>query len=167
MKKKSFSIPKAKGFDRVVEILALAIVLTMIIVPIVLYSSLPERIPSHYNIAGEIDSYNSRSSVFILPVICLLVYLPITILQCFPHLYNFPVEVTEENAEDLYSIAIRLIRCMKLLVIFVFALLFAETILCAFNIQHGKFVFWVLYGIDIILFPLILFWGIKKIKRVA
>ena len=101
MKKKSFSIPKAKGFDRVVEILALAIVLTMINVPIVLYSSLPERIPSHYNIAGEIDSYNSRSSVFILPVICLLVYLPITILQCFPHLYNFPVEVTEENAEDL------------------------------------------------------------------
>ena len=168
MKSNSYSIPKAEGFDRVLEISSIAIVSAMIIVSVLLFSKLPETIPSHYNVVGEIDGYSGRISVFILPIVCLLVvYLPLTILQRFPNTYNFPVKVTEENAEILYTMGVRVIRCLKLLAIIIFALLLAETLLCAFNIQHGKFVFWILYGIDITLFPLILVTGIKKMKRIG
>ena len=168
MNNKPISIPKANGVDKVLEIFALSMILAMIIVPLILYSRLPERIPSHYNVSGEIDSYSNKISVFILPIICLLVvYLPITILQRFPHTFNFPVKVTERNADSLYVIGIRIIRYIKLLVIVIFVLLLTETLLCAFNIQHGRFVFYILYGIDIVFFPLIIIVGIKKMRHIG
>ena len=52
------------------EILALALVLVAFVVTGALYSRLPERIPSHWNIRGEVDSYSSKPfGPFVLPVV--------------------------------------------------------------------------------------------------
>ncbi|MCD6247545.1 MAG: SdpI family protein [Candidatus Diapherotrites archaeon] len=45
------------------------------------YPQLPEKIPSHWNAAGEIDAYtNKEVSLFIIPVITLLIVLLFTVL---------------------------------------------------------------------------------------
>ena len=52
------------------EILALALVLAAFVVTAALYSRLPEKIPSHWNIRGEVDSYSSKPfGPFVLPAV--------------------------------------------------------------------------------------------------
>ena len=52
------------------EILALALVLAAFVVTGALYSRLPEKIPSHWNIRGEVDSYSSKPfGPFVLPAV--------------------------------------------------------------------------------------------------
>ena len=52
------------------EILALALVLVAFVVTGALYSRLPEKIPSHWNIRGEVDSYSSKPfGPFVLPAV--------------------------------------------------------------------------------------------------
>lgn len=46
-----------------------------IVVAIVLYSSLPEQIPTHWNLAGEVDDYTAKPwGVVILPLAAILIF---------------------------------------------------------------------------------------------
>lgn len=58
------------------EILPIALILIAFFAGIYLYSQLPERIPSHWNIRGEIDSWAGKNfGIFFIPVITLAIYL--------------------------------------------------------------------------------------------
>lgn len=59
------------------EIGALLIILLMAVAGAIIYPDLPEEIPMHWNIAGEVDSYYPKSlfSVFLLPGITVLILL--------------------------------------------------------------------------------------------
>lgn len=46
---------------------AILLVTATLIVAAMLYSSLPERVPTHWNIRGQVDGYGPRGSIFILP----------------------------------------------------------------------------------------------------
>ena len=48
-------------------IAAILLVVTTLIVSAMLYSSLPERVPTHWNIRGQVDGYGPRGSIFIMP----------------------------------------------------------------------------------------------------
>jgi len=51
------------------------LILMSIIATAFIYSSLPEKIPSHWNIRGEIDSYNNKSFVWFTSLLPLGIYL--------------------------------------------------------------------------------------------
>ena len=57
-----------KALHRLLRLLTvLPILISAVVLPL-----LPERIPAHYNLAGEIDRWGSRLEIFILPVFCLV-----------------------------------------------------------------------------------------------
>ncbi len=85
------------------------------------FPKLPEQIPSHFNAAGQVDAYSEKTSIFILPIIATILYIGMTILNKYPHIYNYPARVTVENARHLYTSATRLIRVLKLAVIVIFS----------------------------------------------
>lgn len=85
-----------------------------------LYHSLPEIIPTHFNIKGEVDSYGCKSILFILPAIVSIVFFVSIILTRFPHSFNYPVKITEENASRQYALANKLIRIMNIDITIVF-----------------------------------------------
>ena len=62
------------------------------------YFELPEIIPTHYNEAGEADSYGDKLNILALPIISTLLFIGLTILNKRPHLFNYPSEITKENA---------------------------------------------------------------------
>ena len=99
--------------------------------------NLPERIPTHFNIAGEPDGYGSKSTLWILPVTAVIMYIGMTILELFPHIYNYPVEITPENAVRQYRIATRLIRILKTIIAILFSFLSYQTIKTALGITGG------------------------------
>jgi uncharacterized membrane protein len=63
------------------EIFALALVVAAFVVTGTLYSRLPEKIPSHWNIRGEVDSYTSKPfGPFVLPAVMAVLALILLVL---------------------------------------------------------------------------------------
>jgi uncharacterized membrane protein len=119
---------KRTPIDWVLEFVAFAFLLILIILPLVYFKTLPETVPVHFNSAGQPDGYGSRSSLMLLPLIGAFMYLLMTILEAFPHIYNFPVEITPENAHIQYQIATRLIRVLKTVILVLFSFISYQTI---------------------------------------
>lgn len=69
---------------------------------LVRYPSLPETIPTHFNALGEADGWGPRSSVLILALVGVAMTLGLAWLSRFPNYFNYMVEVTEENAAQVY-----------------------------------------------------------------
>jgi len=51
----------------------------------------------------------------------LVLYVGLTILNLFPHIFNFPVRITPRNAEKQYRNATQTIRWLKVLMVVLFA----------------------------------------------
>lgn len=73
----------------------------------------------------------------ILPLLGSLVYTALTLLNRYPHRFNYPVKLTAENALQQYSLATRLIRYLKFIVVLTFALFALSQLLAEQNRLHG------------------------------
>ncbi len=87
------------------------------------YSTLPDNIPTHFNAAGQADSYGSKGTIFILPIIGTVLFIGLTVLNMFPHIFNYPKNITVENAQRQYSNAMRMLRFLKFAIVAIFFLL--------------------------------------------
>jgi uncharacterized membrane protein len=66
------------------------------------YPDLPDRIPTHFNLWGNPDSYGSKTGIFVLPALNLLIVAGLLYLMRFPHKINYLTPITAENAENEY-----------------------------------------------------------------
>jgi uncharacterized membrane protein len=107
--------------DYVIEFTGLFFLIILFVIPIFYYNQLPESLPTHFNAAGKPDGSGGKPSLFILPVTALFMYILLTILAAFPHIYNYPVLITSENAEVQYRLATRLLRILKMVILILFS----------------------------------------------
>ncbi|MBD3401750.1 DUF1648 domain-containing protein [candidate division GN15 bacterium] len=84
------------------------------------WGHLPERIPRHYNFAGEVDAYGGKELLLVLIAIHLSMWLGLTILSRYPHIYNYPLQITEQNAARQYRLARQLLIFVKTVVTWLF-----------------------------------------------
>ena len=119
---------KRTPFDWALEFVAFAFLLILFTLPLIYLKTLPETIPVHFNASGQPDGYGSRSTLFLLPAIGAIMYLLMTIVEAYPHIYNFPVAITQENAPVQYRIATRLIRILKTVILVTFSFISFQTI---------------------------------------
>jgi uncharacterized membrane protein len=82
---------------------------------------LPERIPIHFNFAGQPDAWGKPTMLPIMPVVALVLYLLLTVLARFPSIFNYPVEVTAENRPWLEALALDMIAWIKMEMVCLFA----------------------------------------------
>jgi len=80
------------------------------------WAKYPNSVAIHYNALGQADSFGSKWLLLILPLTGFLTFLGMTYLNRFPHIFNYPVEVNENNAKLLYTIGKRTISFMKMTV---------------------------------------------------
>ena len=99
--------------DKVIEITSWALLIGIWVLAILNFSDLPETIPTHYNGAGEADGFGEKTNIFVLPVIGTILFIGMTILNNYPHIFNYPSTITNENAYNQYSNATRMIRILK------------------------------------------------------
>jgi uncharacterized membrane protein len=52
------------------------------------WSSLPNKVPTHYNGLGEPDHWGSKGFIFFPLIIGIILWIGITILEKYPHLHN-------------------------------------------------------------------------------
>ncbi len=114
--------------DKMVEILGWFALLSIWIFTIASYSSLPDTIPIHYNGAGKADGFGNKINILILPFIATILFVGMTIANKFPHFFNYPTKITEENALRQYTNATRMMRFLKLILVVLFSLIAFKTI---------------------------------------
>ncbi len=114
--------------DKAVELAGWLVLAGIWLLVLISYPQLPERIPTHFNMAGKADGFGKKSTIMLLPVIATVLFAGMTIVNRFPHTFNFGVPVTRENARFQYTNATRMMRYMKLGVVILFGFLVFETI---------------------------------------
>ena len=90
---------------------------------IIMWSQIPDQIPTHYNFTGEADGYGGKGSLIFMMVLAWFMFILITVLMRFPNTWNMPVKVTAENKARLYSITKAMLEVIKMLVSLLFAVM--------------------------------------------
>lgn len=114
--------------DKTLEILGWASILAIWVLTLTNYTNLPNIIPIHYNGAGQADGFGGKGNIITLPLIATVLFVGLTILNKFPHGFNYPTNITADNALSQYTNATRWIRFLKLIVVVVFGLIALQTI---------------------------------------
>ena len=76
----------------------------------------------HINIHSEVDNYDSKWELFILPAIALLIYLLMWWLERNPQLYNFP-NSKKHSRKEQEKIGVELISWLKVITVLIFVLI--------------------------------------------
>lgn len=118
-----FKIPFSKT-DWILEGIGLLLLAMIWIVVIMSYQQLPHQIPIHFNSIGEADSLGDKSMIFVLLVILTVLFIILTIINCFPHQFNYLTTITEENAHKEYTKATKMIRFLKIGIVLIFGIIF-------------------------------------------
>lgn len=104
--------------NRGITILYCLLTLLPLIISIGIMPMLPDQIPAHYNIYGEVDRWGSKWEIFILPIISIFVcgiFYPIMMLQM------------KEQPQKNNAIAINIVLLSLPLVFFILFLFFTFT----------------------------------------
>lgn len=131
------------------ESVSIIIFLLMIFSALYFYNSLPDRIPIHWNVYGEIDGYGSRNMIFIFPAIYLVIYLLLLLLPS--------IDVYKENSKKSYKnyFGIRLSLGIFFLIVFL-----STTLTNIYNLDTARILI-----ISINLLFVAIGYFIKDIKR--
>ena len=89
-------------FERVLTVLAAAILIASFSVVGWYWPRLPASVPVHFNAAGQIDGYGSKLSLLAFPAIFTVMFVVLSALERVPWIYNYPWRITPENAARQY-----------------------------------------------------------------
>jgi uncharacterized membrane protein len=105
--------------DKIIDIAGWICLAALWAITIFAYGNLPETIPTHFGVGGEVDDYGSKMTLFFLPVIGTLLFIGMTVLNNYPHIFNYPADITPANALSQYTNATRMIRHLKVSITFI------------------------------------------------
>lgn len=152
--------------DKWLDWISYLLLFFLIAYPIYKFSSLPETIPAHMNIEGQVDRYSSKEMIWILPGVGFFLFIMLTILLRFPHIYNYPVKITKQNADRVYMAGIRFMRIIRLWIMIVLILVIVSFIRIATGVTTNADT-WLLPMIlllvlGLLVFSLVKMFNIKK-----
>ncbi|MGA8042149.1 MAG: DUF1648 domain-containing protein [Terracidiphilus sp.] len=75
--------------------------------------ALPERIPTHFDAAGNANGWGSPAMLLLLPVIGAGVYLAMGVVARFPGAFNYPVQVRPEFRERAQELTLEMIAWLR------------------------------------------------------
>ena len=119
---------KKTTFSKITNLISLLSVVGIVLYVIITWKSIPDMIPGHYNIAGEIDKYSSKNSIWILIVVQILLFTMMSVLERFPNIWNTGVKITEENRERVYTNLRNMQTYLKMMIMIYFSYMTFQSI---------------------------------------
>ncbi|HMU10006.1 MAG TPA: DUF1648 domain-containing protein [Ferruginibacter sp.] len=120
------------------------------------FLNLPITIPTHFNASGQADGYGNKLTLLILPVLATIIYLGLTQLNKYPHIFNYVTKITENNAQKQYIIATRMLRFLKLAILIIFSLIILFTYLTTTGVTNGLGFWFLPFTFMLLLIPVII-----------
>jgi uncharacterized membrane protein len=127
---------KQDTYDWIIESIGVIFLIVLIVIPLVYYKQLPERIPVHFNGSGQADGFGGKSSIWLFPLAGLIIWLIMTVVAAY-NIFNYPVKITLQNAHIQYRLATRLIKILKVLILPMFSFISYRTIQTALGKVTG------------------------------
>ena len=149
---------KFTTFQKVIEILTLFMLVAQILYIVISWSDLPNKIPAHYNGAGEIDRWGSKNEILFTPIMNIFLYGLITLVTFIPSMWNVPTKVVEENKEAIYKSTRSLLVLMKFEIV---ASFFYVSVISLKGINLGS---WFTPVVIIAIFGTIIYYTVKVVK---
>ena len=84
---------------RWISVLAMAAITAWLLIA---YPSLPETAITHFGPGGEADDWGPKWSLLVIVGVMVAASLPLTAISTRPRGFNYPVEITESNAQTMY-----------------------------------------------------------------
>ena len=144
--------------DRILEVISLLVMIGTTFYLIVGWNSFPDRIPAHYNAAGEIDRWGGKGELIFLLVMMWILYIGITLIQRFPQIWNTGVQVTQENRERVYRTLMYMLETLKLLMVA------GLTFLTVYSMTGKNLPVWFLFVFMGALFADLIFWMVRLVR---
>ncbi|MBY6037248.1 DUF1648 domain-containing protein [Fictibacillus nanhaiensis] len=126
------------------------------------WMSIPETVPIHFNAAGEPDEWGNKNNLWILLVIGSLMWILLSILEKFPHVYNY-LFLTEENVERQYKNARLMLNVIKNEILIFFTYMSWVSTRVAMGDADGIGL-WILPALIIVITGSIVFFIVRSIK---
>lgn len=106
--------------ERVVDQLAVALLVLLFIYTAKKFVEMPETVPTHFNIKGEVDGWGSRWFVWFLPFVAVFIFGLLMLANKFPQAMNYPVKITPENARRQFLLARVFLKTLRLATLVMF-----------------------------------------------
>ena len=100
--------------DRILELVALAMATLLLVLTGVLYSKAPDTVPSHFNLAMEVDGWSGKGVYWVLAVIMLIGMAVCASAAYNRKLVNLPVRLKPEVFYRQIGLISRMCRIMTL-----------------------------------------------------
>lgn len=126
---------KYAKINKYLDIIGVVLVVALIVITCIYWINAPDIVPIHFNFKGEIDSYGSKNTLFILLPIAIIIYIGLAILSKYPEVCNYCIEINDKNKEKQYSMASTFIRIINVEMLAIF---FYIQISMAISMNNGK-----------------------------
>ena len=143
--------------DRLFEILGWTSLISIWVLTIDNYPELPDTIPIHYSATMQADGFGGKGNLLTLPFIATALFFGLTILNRFPHIFNYPTTITADNALRHYRNATRSVRYLKVIIVVIFGLISYQTIRHANGQAEGPGSWFLPFTLVLIFIPIINF----------
>jgi hypothetical protein len=84
---------------------------------------LPDRVPTHFDAAGNPNGWGSPSGLILMPAIATALYLLMTVVARFPESFHYPVRITPQNLARLQAVTLNMVLWLKVELACLFAVL--------------------------------------------
>jgi uncharacterized membrane protein len=84
---------------------------------------LPDRVPTHFDGAGNPNGWGSPHALIIMPLIAASIYLLMTVAALFPSAFHYPVRSTPQALPRMQAITLDMLAWLKAEIVCLFAVL--------------------------------------------
>jgi len=120
---------KRNKYDIIVELICLIALIGTSVYLGINWNRIPEEVPMHYNVMGDINRWGQKGELLFRFFITWIMYIGLTVIECFPGIWNTGVTVTKENKERVYRILKSMLGTIKLLTVIIFVFLMINAIM--------------------------------------
>lgn len=146
-------------WEKILDYSLFLFVLFQIVIISFNWNSLPETIPTHFNIRGEADGYGGKGILLLFPILSVAIYFLMSIAYKWPQFINIPWSLTKENIIRQIRLVWRMLLYLKIAVMLIFSYLTYQMIQIALHNEQflGHFF------LGIVIFKLgVIIWYFRK-----
>ena len=143
------------ALDILEAIVSLSCLVGVTLYLILAWNTIPAKIPAHYNAAGEVNRWGSKSELIVLPIISVLLYGLITLIEHYPQGWNTGVRITDENRTVVYRLLKNLIAWVKMITLSIFGSL---TVISSLSLNLP---IWFMLAFLVVLFGIIAYYIVR------
>ncbi|UPW83016.1 DUF1648 domain-containing protein [Lysinibacillus sp. Ag94] len=112
-------LPKTR-YEKILDCIGGGLFILSILYIVGMWGQLPEKIPGHFNGAGEVNRWGSKIELLILPFIGILLWILLGLLEKIPHIHNYPARLNESNVKAFYLNSRKILNEIKNLCLLIF-----------------------------------------------